>query len=52
MIINRNKLHKAAYGYTACVKLGTTVAEFTDNRDATTNTLLTPDNGAGGSCTN
>ncbi len=49
--INRNRMLKG-YGYTACVKLGNTVTEFNDNRDATTNALLPPDNGAGGSCTN
>ena len=52
IIINRNKLLKGAFGYTACVKLGTTVQEFTGNRDAITDTLLTPDNGNGGGCTN
>ena len=50
--INRNRMRKGAGGYTACVKLGNTVTEFNDNRDATTNALLPPDNGAGGSCTN
>ena len=50
--INRNRMRKGAGGYTACVKLGNTVSEFNDNRDATTNALLPPDNGAGGSCTN
>jgi Bacterial TSP3 repeat len=50
--INRNRMLKGAGGYTACVKLGNTVTEFNDNRDATTNAPLPPDNGAGGSCTN
>jgi hypothetical protein len=52
VIINRNKLHRGTYGYTACVKLGSTVQEFSDNRDAITNALLSPDNGAGGGCSN
>ena len=50
--INRNRLLRGIGGYTACVKLGNTVTEFADNHDATTNALLAPDNGAGGSCTN
>ena len=39
--INRNRMLKG-YGYTACVKLGNTVTEFNDNRDATTNALTHP----------
>ena len=40
------------YGYTACVRLGITVTEFNENRDAGTGALISPDNGAGGSCSN
>jgi hypothetical protein len=40
------------YGYTACVRLGVTVTELNDNRDAGTGALLAPDSGAGGSCSN
>ena len=50
--INRNRMLRGIGGYTACVKLGNTATEFADNHDATTNALLAPDNGAGGSCTN
>jgi hypothetical protein len=50
--INRNRMLRGIAGYTACVKLGNTATEFADNHDATTNALLAPDNGAGGSCTN
>lgn len=49
--INRNRLLKG-FGYTACVRLGVTVAEFNDNRDATTGALLAPDNGSDGGCSN
>jgi chitodextrinase len=52
LYINRNKLGRGVYGYTACVKVGNTVTEFTDNRDAASDALLSPDNGAGGSCSN
>jgi hypothetical protein len=53
VLINRNRLLKGVNpAYTACVRLGVTVAEFTDNRDANTNALLTPDNGSDGGCTN
>jgi hypothetical protein len=38
--------------YTACVRLGVTVTEFNDNRDAATGALIAPDNGVGGGCTN
>jgi hypothetical protein len=51
VFINRNRLLKG-YGYTACVRPGVTVAEFNDNRDAITEALLPPDNGADGGCTN
>jgi hypothetical protein len=51
VFINRNRLLKG-YGYTACVRLGVTVSEFNDNRDAVTDALLAPDNGADGGCTN
>jgi hypothetical protein len=50
--INRNRMYRAAFGYTACVRLGTTVTEFTGNRDHGTNALINPDNGTGGSCSN
>lgn len=49
--VNRNRMLKG-YGYTGCVRLGVTVTEFNDNRDAITNAGIAPDNGAGGSCTN
>ena len=51
VVINRNRLLKG-YGYTACVRLGVTVAEFADNRDAITGSLLSPDNGFDGGCSN
>jgi hypothetical protein len=44
--INSNRL-LSGYGYVACAKLGTTVTEFNDNRDANTNQLITPDNDGG-----
>jgi len=51
--INRNKMYKGGYGqYTFCVKVGTTVTEFNENRDASTSALITADNGVGGGCTN
>jgi len=50
--VNRNRMYRGVYGYTACVRLGITVTEFNDNRDAATGVLLTPDNGAGGSGSN
>jgi Bacterial TSP3 repeat len=50
-LFNRNRMLKG-YGYTACVRLGVTVQEFNDNRDATTGALIAPDNGVGGGCTN
>ena len=50
--VNRNRMQKALYGYTACAKPGVTVTEFNDNRDASTGALITPDNGVGGGCTN
>jgi hypothetical protein len=50
--INRNQLHRAAFGYTACVRPGITVTTFTGNHDAGTGTPISPDNGAGGSCAN
>jgi hypothetical protein len=49
--VNRNRMLRG-YGYTACVRLGVTVTEFIDNRDAITGALIAPDNGAGGGCTN
>jgi hypothetical protein len=50
--INRNQLVRGVYGYTACVKVGQTVTQFDDNRDAGSNALISPDNGVGGGCTN
>jgi hypothetical protein len=52
LYINRNSLGRGVYGYTACVKVGNTVTEFNGNRDAGTGAVVSPDNGAGGSCTN
>jgi hypothetical protein len=49
--VNRNQLNKG-YGYTACVRLGITVTQFDQNRDAGTGALLSADNGVGGGCTN
>lgn len=49
--VNRNRMLRG-YGYTACVRLGVTVTEFNQNRDAITDALIAPDNGAGGGCTN
>ncbi len=51
VFINRNRM-LGGFGYTACVRLGVTVAEFNGNRDAITGALIAPDNGAGGSCSN
>jgi hypothetical protein len=48
---DRNRLLKG-YGYTACVRLGVTVTEFSDDRDAIIDALRAPDNGADGGCTN
>ena len=42
-------MYRGVYGYTACVRLGITVTEFNENRDAGTGALISPDNGAGGS---
>jgi hypothetical protein len=50
--INRNRMLKGLGNYVGCSKLGITVTEFTDNRDAITNAIINPDNGSGGSCTN
>ena len=33
-------------------RVGITVTEFNDNRDAVTNALISPDNGSDGGCTN
>jgi hypothetical protein len=49
--INRNRMGKGI-GYTACVKLGTTVTAFDQNTDLVTGAAISPDNGTGGSCTN
>ena len=50
--INRNRMLRARYGYTACVRLGVTVTEFNGNRDAGSDAPIAPDDGAGGSCSN
>ena len=50
--INRNRMQRGAYGYTACVRPGTTVTEFTGNRDFGSGALISPDNGARDSCSN
>jgi hypothetical protein len=50
--INRNQLLRGGAGYTACVRLGVTVTAFDQNRDSGSGALLSPDNGAGGSCSN
>ena len=50
--INRNRLIRGVAGFTACVKVGETVTQFDENRNADTNALLGPDNGVGGGCTN
>jgi hypothetical protein len=49
--VNRNRMLKG-YGYTACVRLGVTVTTFNGNQDAISGAPLSPDNGAGGSCSN
>jgi chitodextrinase len=49
--INRNRMYRG-YGYTACVRVGITVTEFNDNRDAGTGALINPDNGSDGGCSN
>jgi hypothetical protein len=51
IFINRNQMLKG-YGYVGCVKVGITVTTFDDNKDANTGALISPDNGAAGSCTN
>jgi hypothetical protein len=50
--IDRNKMYRASYGYTACVRPGITVAAFDQNRAAGTGALISPDNGVGGGCSN
>jgi hypothetical protein len=50
--INRNQLYRGVYGYTACVRLGATVTDFSENHDVGSGALIGPDNGAGGSCSN
>jgi thrombospondin type 3 repeat protein len=50
--INRNQMYRGVGGYTACVRLGVTVAAFGENRDAGTAALIGPDNGVGGGCSN
>lgn len=52
IFVNRNRMYRGAYGYTACVRLGITVTEFNGNTDAGTNAAISPDNGVGGGCTN
>jgi hypothetical protein len=49
--INRNRMLKG-FAYTGCVRLGVTVTEFNDNRDAITGAGIAPDDGVGGGCTN
>jgi hypothetical protein len=57
VFINRNRMLRG-YGYTGCVRLGVTVAGFSDNRDALSDVLIPPDEGGnvfgsgGGGCTN
>ena len=50
--IAQNKMYEGNVGYTACVKVGDTVAVFDENRDAGTDALIAADNGVGGGCTN
>ncbi len=50
--MNRNTMQRGAYGYTACVRPGMTVTEFNANRDLGSGALISPDNGAGSSCSN
>jgi hypothetical protein len=50
--INRNRMLRGVGGYTACVRLGTTVTAFNGNVDDATGAAIAPDNGAGGSCSN
>jgi hypothetical protein len=50
--INRNRMYSGAFGYTACVRVGITVTEFNENRDAGTGALVGADNGVGGGCSN
>ncbi len=52
VFINRNRMLRGAYGYTACVRVGITVTEFNENRDNITNAPIGPDNGAGNACFN
>jgi thrombospondin type 3 repeat protein/parallel beta helix pectate lyase-like protein len=50
--ISRNQMSRGVYGYTACVRPGITVTVFSGNRDVGTGSLISPDNGVGGGCTN
>ena len=50
--VDRNRMQRGVYGYTACAKLGITVATFDQNTDFGTGSLISPDNGVGGGCTN
>lgn len=50
--INRNRIDRGVYGYTACVRLGMTVTEFDRNQDFGTGALIGPDNGAREGCSN
>jgi hypothetical protein len=50
--INRNRMHRGVYGYTACVRPGVTVAQFHGNRNVGTGARIGPDNGDGGGCSN
>ena len=49
--INRNRIQRAAYGYTACVRLGVTVTSSTTTV-IRYGRVISPDNGAGGWCSN
>jgi hypothetical protein len=49
--VNRNRMLKG-YGYTACIRVGVTVEEFSGNVDHATGAALSPDNGADGGCSN
>lgn len=50
ILINDNKMYSGGVGYTDCVRVGVTVEEFNNNRDAGTDALISPDEGAGQAC--
>ena len=50
--INRNRMRRGVYGYTACVRPGSTVASFRNNRNFASGRLIRPDKGVGGGCSN